>query len=582
MVNHKGIPMFTNYCLFFTLFILVNVGFTQTVSTLVNEFEAGGQISTDKFGNIIASDFPGKGDGFNPRGSTVKKISLNGSVTIFLAGLITPTGNTFDKHGNFYISNYTAGQVIKISTDGTKSIIASGLDMPGGIVSDNDGNLFVGINPYPKWGKTIYKINSKGILQEFITHPNFSGPSNLTITNDGILYVANYRAGKIFKIGKNKKVQQIAQVPGASGFTIGQIISVKNTIYATAISIHKVFKITSEGKMSVIAGSGNYGMEDGPAPEASFRFPLGITPSISGDSLFVLDNGAGSLRVIDLKNQNSKKSLNQKVHTFAYNLKEIGPLTTDINNNVYVADLYGKGGPFKPNGTIIRKIAPNGAQEIFSRELSTPTSIITDSDNNLIVANAGKNEILRITQSGNCETIVSNIISLTSISLNSRNELFVLHRNDEISFAITKFDLTGKKSLLSPVILPGTYKGLAFDKSENLYTVNNLNGRIVKISPLGSTTELANVPGVGGIIVGDIISYNDHLYITGLSKHQVFKVSFDGNVSVFAGNGDAFFQDGLLYACSFKYPYGIAINQKSSTLYIQDSSSGSLRKVKLL
>ncbi len=580
MKSQKVLFMFRKYCTIFCLFI-ITVGYGQTVSTLVNEFEAGGQISIDKSGNVIASNFSGKGDGFNPSGSTVKKISLNGSVSTFIAGLKTPTGNTFDKYGNFYVSNYTTGQIIKVSVDGKRTIIASGLDMPGGIVSDADGNLFVGINPFPKWGKTIFKIDPKGNLEKFITHPDFNGPSNLTITSDGTLYVANYRDGKIFKIGKNKTVTQIAQVPGSLGFSIGQLTSIKNTLYATAISIHKILKITSDGKMSVIAGNGNYGMEDGQALESSFRFPLGITPSLGGDSLFVLDNGSGSLRVIDLKNQHINNSLNQKIHTFAYNLKEIGPLTTDKDNNVYLADFYGKGGPFNPTGTTIRKIAPNGAQEIFSRELSTPTAIITDIDNNLYIANAGKNEIVKISQNGNKKTIVSNIISPKSIILNNHSELYVLHRNDNTSFTISKFDLNGNKSSLSPTILSGTYKGLAIDNDGNLYTVNNLNGEIIKISPSGSTTKLAKVPGVGGIMVGDLVFYNAHLYLTALSNHRVFKVSLTGKVNVFAGNGDAFLKDGPLHACSFKYPYGLTINHKSGTLYIQDSSSGSLREIKL-
>ena len=63
-------------------------------------------------------------------------------------------------------------------------------------------------------------------------------------------------------------------------------------LYVVARGAHKIFKVSPEGEVSLFAGSGKRGRDDGPAHEATFSFPNDIAVSPDGKSFYVNENAS--------------------------------------------------------------------------------------------------------------------------------------------------------------------------------------------------------------------------------------------------------------------------------------------------
>jgi sugar lactone lactonase YvrE len=73
--------------------------------------------------------------------------------------------------------------------------------------------------------------------------------------------------------------------------------SVGNVFVADSAN-HLIRKITPDGTVSTIAGTGQPGDADGPAAQAQFRLPQGITVDSKG-IIYVADTGNNSIRKIN-------------------------------------------------------------------------------------------------------------------------------------------------------------------------------------------------------------------------------------------------------------------------------------------
>ena len=78
-------------------------------------------------------------------------------------------------------------------------------------------------------------------------------------------------------------------IPGASGPSNGHIIysENENLLYVASHGSHRIYKLTLEGDLTVLAGTGVRGNNDGSASDATFSRPNGLALSITEDTLFV-------------------------------------------------------------------------------------------------------------------------------------------------------------------------------------------------------------------------------------------------------------------------------------------------------
>lgn len=172
---------------------------------------------------------------------------------------------------------------------------------------------------------------------------------------------------------------------------------------------------------------------------------------------------------------------------------------------------------------------------------------------------------------------------------------------DQINHRIRKITPSGSVSTLAGNGKPG-YKdgkgtaaqfdspvGIAVDKNGFVYVADFVNNRIRKISPSGTVTTLAGdgaygfADGEGAIAqfaspIGIAVAQQGIVYVTDLDNNLIRKITADGIVSTFAGNGLQGTTDGEALTAQFFGPNGITIDEEG-TIYIAEEGNHNIRKI---
>lgn len=187
-------------------------------------------------------------------------------------------------------------------------------------------------------------------------------------------------------------------------------------LYVADISTHQIRKITPAGDVSTFAGSGISGSTDGPGLYASFSYPAGIALD-SLDNIYVADSNNHKIRKITSTgvvttvagsgNHGSTDAVGESASFFyPHGIK------VDINGNIYIADT---------NNQKIRKISPEGIVTTlagFGSEGSAdgpgntaqfrfPQNLSVDSEGTVFVADTFNQKIRKISPNGVVTTIAA-------------------------------------------------------------------------------------------------------------------------------------------------------------------------------
>jgi len=255
----------------------------QEVSTLVSSINASGGVTMGPDGNIYVADFGERLN--NADGTTVYRVTPQGVVSVFATGFLGASGNDFDSDGNLIQANVSAGRIDRVTPAGVRTTIATGLNGPVGVAVAPNGDLFVA----NCGGNSISRI-SNGVVSSFVNGSGLSCPNGLTFGPDGNLYVVNFNDGKIFIIDPQGQIALLATTPGSvfrPGGGNGHIVYGNGRMYLTSNAYSQIFEMTLDGQLSVLAGSGTLGTQDGPADQATFSLPNGIAISQDGRFLYV-------------------------------------------------------------------------------------------------------------------------------------------------------------------------------------------------------------------------------------------------------------------------------------------------------
>ena len=281
-------------------------------------------------------------------------------------------------------------------------------------------------------------------------------------------------------------------------YPVGVAVGSAGNAYIADWGDNEVRKVSPTGSIAQLAGGGTPCSappacgDGGPASEAQLSFPDGVAVDRSGN-VYIADTGDNEIR---------KVSPN-------------GTITRLAGNGVACSTppACGDGGP------------------AASAQLATPFGVAVDGSGNVYVADAGDNEIRKITAAGRISRIAGTGTPCSKPP------------NCGDGGAATSAQLN----------FPA---GLAIDKSGNVYVADDGDNEVRKISTAGTISRVAGTGaacasppacGDGGAAVsatlgapdGVAVDQHGNLYIADDLDNEVRKVSAAGTISRIAGTGAA-------------------------------------------
>lgn len=243
-----------------------------------------------------------------------------------------PLGIAVDGAGTVYVADAGNNRIRKISSDASRLVstvagsgfpgyadgtsTAARFNFPNDLVIDPSGNLFVSeFNNH-----TIRKITPDGTVSTVAgngtigtvdgvgKNARFNQPGGIALDNRGNLYVTEWGANRIRKITPDGVVTTFAgsATPGFSdGFGTsarfnqpdGIVFDPKGQLFVTEHLNHAIRKVTLDGNVTTVAGTGMPGFVDGDQFVARFSKPGGIGIDAAGN-LIVADTGNNSIRLV--------------------------------------------------------------------------------------------------------------------------------------------------------------------------------------------------------------------------------------------------------------------------------------------
>jgi len=253
---------------------------------------------------------------------------------------------------------------------------------------------------------------------------------------------------------------------------MGIVTDAAHNVYFSDYSYNVIRKLTPAGVLSILAGSGGAGFNNGTGTAASFNNPQGLCIDVAGN-IYVADAGNQAIRKITPFGAvttiagNGTVGANNATGAAAtfYNPRSVA---IDKSGNIFIADY---------NNHVIRKITSAGVVTTFAgngeatyadgtgaaARFSYPSGIVFDSAGNLLVADENNYRIRKITAAG----------VVTTVTANGTTDIL---------------NYPGNTSTIYP-------RGITIDALNNIYILSPSENRILKLTPAGVLTPFAG----GGI-----------------------------------------------------------------------------------
>ena len=251
------------------------------------------------------------------------------------ARLSEPTGVAVDSSGNLYITDMANLRVRKVDTSGTITTFAgtgtggfSGdrgpaaaaqIWNPVGVDVDGSGNLYI-----VTADRRVRKVDTSGTITNVAGNgtagfggiggpaieAQFHEPTDVAVDRAGNLYIADERNHWVNKVDTAGKITIIAgtgqrdvggeEVPATLArlnTPYGVDVDGAGNVYITERLSHRVRKVSTNGRITTIAGTGVRGFsgDGGPATAAMFHEPRGVAVDRAGN-IYIADTGNNRIR----------------------------------------------------------------------------------------------------------------------------------------------------------------------------------------------------------------------------------------------------------------------------------------------
>jgi len=291
---------------------------------------------------------------------------------VFAQELLKPVIAVPDASGNIYVAECAGSRILKVAGDGTISTVA------GNGVSDSspDGAL--------------------------AADSSIKCPEGMAVADDGSLYFTE--SDKIRSVGSDGRLKTLAMIRG-QGLTLDR----SGNLYIAAPHANRVYRMTSSGVVTVVAGTGKYGFsgDNGPAVVAQLHNPADVALDRTGNLL--ISDGmnrrirkvtpAGVITSIAGSGRNGIEGDGGPATEAAF--YEVDSLAVNAAGDIYITDC---------NGSRLRVItgSANGMPIIDSVGSFLPgaSGIRFDLAGNLLIANVNTHSLRKLTPAGAYQTVV--------------------------------------------------------------------------------------------------------------------------------------------------------------------------------
>ncbi|MGJ5814864.1 DUF3472 domain-containing protein [Paludibaculum fermentans] len=577
------------------------------------------------------------------------------------------TGIASDSVGNVYFASQQLHSVFRLSTEGILtrvagkgepgfsgdggSALSAQLNQPQGVALDAAGNLFIA----DVANQRIRKVNPEGIIATVAgngsccysgdngpaTIAQLGSPQGVAVDGDNNLFIADSGGARVRKVGPSGIITTFAGsgTAGYSGdggpavkaqlsYPIAAAVNSSGELYIADSYNHAIRKISSDGTISTVAGTGErgYSGDGGPANRAQLNSPNGIALDHAG-RLLIADTGSRLVRVV---------GTNGTITTVAGNggngnTGDGGPaasaeisspsgVAVDNGGRILIVDKTNQrirtvsGGII---GTIAGAAFREGVPAVFAG-LNQPGAVAKDAQGNVYIADSGNHSVRKVATDGSITTLAGTGVSGYSgdggratnarlnqpagVAVDSSSAVFIAdslnHRIRKVAAdgTITTFAGTGccyggdnRPAAEAQLNYP---RGLFIDPSGSLFIADTGNNRIRKVDPNGIITTVAGdghggAGGDGGLATSAELrapqaiaaDSRGNLYIADTDNSLIRMVDGNGTISLFAGSISGNSGDGgAATRAELGSPAGVAVDAMGN-VYIADTRNGRIRMV---
>jgi sugar lactone lactonase YvrE len=148
----------------------------------------------------------------------------------------------------------------------------------------------------------------------------------------------------------------------------------------------------------------------------------------------------------------------------------------------------------------------------------------------------------------------------------------------------------GSRDGIGEVALFSSPRSVAVDPAGNTFVADYYSHTIRKVAPDGTVSTVAGLAGSSGFVdgvgadarfygpIGIAADGTGNVFVADANNQRIRKISSDGNVSTFAGSGNAGATDGSGADASFYYPSSVAVDPFGN-VYVAESSNHLIRKI---
>ena len=360
----------------------------------------------------------------------------------------------------------------------------------------------------------------------------------------------------------------------------GVAVDGRGNIYVADADDNRVRKITPDGRIQTVAGTGvsGSGGDGGPAKLAQLNRPYGIAVDGAG-TLYIADLGNGDTRRVTLDGTISTINLSRG------SARAVAPrnVAVDTDGTLYVSDF---------GSHQVYRVSTSGAVTVFAgtgkagasgdggpaalAQLNSPAGIALDGSGALYIADSGNNRIRKIFR-GSISTLM-NVEAPTGLSVATGGTLYIAAAH----YLGTTFSAIGSAGA-KDVAVDGT--GNVFFSTGPLVQKITRGGIMTNIAGTGAARYYGGDggPAASARLHGPAALVEDgagNWYVADTGNHRIRKIAASGIITTVAGtgepggNGDG----GPALLAQLNAPRGLAFDALRNLL-IADSANGRIRKL---